>query len=183
MRTYGPTWFTSQISIIIEKFILGIPTQTRHKIHMPQSLSCNLIHLVFSTKNREKRLYRDLRPGLFSVMATIVHNTKSHAYRVGGVDDHVHLAIRLHPTLAGAQLVNILKTQSSQWIKEQSGSTPDFAWQGGYGLFSVSKTHLPKLIDYIDNQESHHHALSFQDEFREICRKNDIEIDERYVWD
>ena len=150
---------------------------------MPQSLSFNLIHLVFSTKNRENRLYRDLRPDLFAMMATVVHNTKSHAYRVGGVDDHVHLAIRLHPTLAGAQLVNVLKTQSSQWIKEQSGSSPDFAWQKGYGLFSVSKTHMPKLIDYIDNQETHHYALSFQDEFRELCRKNDIEIDERYCWD
>ena len=146
-------------------------------------MSLNLIHLVFSTKHREYRLYPDLRPDLFSVMANIVARTKSHAYRAGGVDDHVHLAIRLHPTVAGAQLVNVLKTQSSQWIKKQPGSSSDFAWQKGYGIFSVSKTHLPKLIDYIDNQETHHHALSFQDEFREICRKNDIEIDERYVWD
>lgn len=99
------------------------------------------------------------------------------------MDDHVHLAVRLHQTVAGAQLVNVLKTQSSQWIKEQPGSSADFAWQNGYGLFSVSKTHLPKLIDYIDNQEMHHHALSFKEEFREICRKNDVEIDERYVWD
>ena len=150
---------------------------------MPQAFSLNIIHLVFSTKNRENRLYRDLRPDLFAVMANIVARAKSHAYRVGGVDDHVHLAIRLHQTVAGAQLVNVLKTQSSQWIKEQPGSSPDFAWQKGYGLFSVSKPHLPKLIDYIDNQEMHHHALSFQDEFREICRKNGVEIDERYVWD
>ncbi len=116
-------------------------------------------------------------------MANLVNQTKSHAYRVGGLDDHVHLALRLHPTLAGSQLVNVLKSQSSQWIKKQTGSSPDFAWQGGYGLFSVSKTHLPGLLDYIDQQESHHHTLSFQDEFRELCRKNGIEFDERYVWD
>ena len=129
------------------------------------------------------RLYKELRPELFAVMARIVERKKSHAYRVGGVDDHVHLAIRLHPTVAGSELVNVLKTQSGQWIKDQSGSSPDFAWQKGYGMFSVSKTHLPELIDYIDQQEHHHHRNSFQDEFRTMCLKNEIEIDERYVWD
>ena len=150
---------------------------------MPQSLSLNLVHLVFSTRNRENRLYADMRPDLFAVMAKIASRSNSHIYRVGGVEDHVHLAIRLHPTQPASQLVNVLKTQSSQWIKEQSGSSPDFAWQKGYGLFSVSKTHLSALIEYIDRQEHHHRRISFQEEFREICRKNDVGIDERYVWD
>jgi putative transposase len=162
---------------------LGFFNALPQTLPMSQSLSQNIVHLVFSTKHRENLLFRGLRPELFAVMANLVNQTKSHAYRVGGLDDHVHLALRLHPTLAGSQLVNVLKSQSSQWIKKQTGSSPDFAWQGGYGLFSVSKTHLPGLLDYIDQQESHHHTLSFQDEFRELCRKNGIEFDERYVWD
>lgn len=150
---------------------------------MPQSLCQNLIHLVFSTKNRNDWILPPDRGKLYTVMATIVADTGSHAYRIGGVSDHVHLAIRLHPTVAGAGLVNRLKTKSSTWMKEHSLTGNPFSWQKGYGLFSVSQGHAPRLFQYIDRQEEHHRKESFQDEYRRICLKNGVELDERYVWD
>jgi len=116
-------------------------------------------------------------------MATVVSNTGSHPYRIGGVEDHVHLAIRIHPTVSGSKLINVLKTESSKWLKLQSAIKCGFHWQSGYGLFSVSQSHLAALIHYIDQQEAHHVEVSFQDEFRKLCRKNRVEWDETYVWD
>jgi len=115
-------------------------------------------------------------------MATLVSNTGSHAYRIGGVEDHVHLAILMHPTCSGSKLLNVLKTESSKWLNRHPVIKTDFHWQSGYGLFSVSQSHLHALIRYIDHQEEHHQKISFQDEFRTLCRKNGVELDEAYVW-
>ena len=150
---------------------------------MPQSLVSNCIHLVFSTKNREARLTSELRPPLFAVLANLVKDQKGFIHKVGGVDDHVHLAFQLHPTVALSKMVQVVKSESSKWIKEQLGSSKDFAWQKGYGAFSVGKSQEVDLIQYVENQERHHKRESFEDEFRGLCDRYGIEIDERYVWE
>jgi REP element-mobilizing transposase RayT len=150
---------------------------------MPQSLVSNTIHLVFSTKNREARLYQNLRPNLFAVLATLLQDQKCFVHKIGGVDDHVHLAFDLHQTIAISTLVQVVKSESSKWVKEQPGVRKDFAWQKGYGAFSVGKSQVAALVRYVTNQEKHHRRASFQDEFRGLCEKYGIEIDERYVWD
>ena len=104
-------------------------------------------------------------------------------FRVGGVADHVHLAIRLSRTLTTAKLVEELKTTSSKWIKTQSPTLTAFAWQRGYGAFSVEPAGVDALLHYIDMQEEHHQAQAFQDEYRSLLAKYQIEYDERYVWD
>jgi REP element-mobilizing transposase RayT len=102
---------------------------------------------------------------------------------VGGVADHVHLAIRLSRTTNVAEIVEQLKSSSSKWIKTQSPELSKFAWQRGYGAFSVGPTDLGALVGYIDGQEIHHQKQPFQDEFRAFLKKYGMEFDERYLWD
>jgi REP element-mobilizing transposase RayT len=150
---------------------------------MPQSLSFILIHVIFSTKGRVPILDSSVRPALYAYLATVARNLDCECYRAGGVADHVHLAIRLCRTLAVPELVKELKTSSSKWLKTHSSALSGFAWQGGYGAFSVGPPDLEALRQYIDNQEEHHRTRTFQDEYRAFLHKYGIEYDEQYVWD
>lgn len=150
---------------------------------MAQSLSELLVHLIFSTKDREPFLQESIRAGLHAYLATTIRSLEAECYRVGGTEDHVHLAVRLPRTITVAKLVETAKTSSSKWIKGRDGALKNFSWQRGYGAFSISKTHLPALIDYIENQEEHHRDVTFQEEYRSLLEKLNVAFDERYVWD
>ena len=102
------------------------------------------------------------------------------ALEVGGVADHVHLLVRLGRTITIADWMKETKRVSSSFMKETNS---DFAWQAGYGAFSVSTTNLDKVVNYIRHQEEHHREISFQDEFRQLLREHGMEWDEKYVWD
>ena len=150
---------------------------------MPQSLSYLLTHIVFSTKDRAPVLDATVRPALHAYLATVARNVDCECFRVGGVADHVHLAVRLSRTITMAKLIEELKTSSSKWLKTQSPALAAFAWQRGYGAFSVGPYDLNALLHYIDTQEEHHRTRTFQDEYRAFLTKYGIEYDERYVWD
>jgi len=150
---------------------------------MTQSLSLVIVHFIFSTKGRCPLLGPDVRPDLHAYTATVVRNLGCQAYRVGGVEDHVHLAIRLSRTLSIAELMQEVKTTTSKWMKTQSPQHVDFGWQRGYAAFSVGPSDLNALITYIDNQEQHHRTRSFQDELRMFLKKYGVQFDEAYVWD
>jgi REP element-mobilizing transposase RayT len=149
---------------------------------MPQSLSYLLVHIVFSTKERAPLLDAPIRPELYAYLAATARNHECECYRVGGTADHVHLAIRLSRTLTSAKLVEELKTQSSKWLKRQSPALAVFAWQSGYGVFSLGASGRDALLRYIDNQEEHHKTRSFQDEYRALLKEYGVEFDEKYVW-
>jgi putative transposase len=104
---------------------------------MPQSLSLVLVHLVFSTKDRTPFLKPALRPGLHAYLATVARNLECDCFLVGGIEDHIHLAIGLARTTTIAKLVEQLKTASSKWFKTQSPDLAHFSWQRGYGIFSL----------------------------------------------
>ena len=151
---------------------------------MPQSLVQVYVHLVFSTKHRKPYLRdRDFRDQTHRYFAGIGRNLQSPAVIVGGVEDHVHVLCRLGKTVAVADFVRDLKRDSSKWIKSEQPRLVEFHWQQGYGAFSISHSHVEALKEYIANQEEHHRRESFQDEFRRLCAKYGLEIDERYVWD
>ncbi|WFB37427.1 IS200/IS605 family transposase [Kiritimatiellota bacterium B12222] len=150
---------------------------------MPQSLSKILIHVIFSTKDRHPFLTQEIRPELHAYLATLARNQNCECYRSNGVADHVHLAIGLSRTITIADLIKHLKTESSKWLKPQDATLEKFAWQKGYGAFSLGMTQLPKLLTYIDHQEEHHKTTTFQEEYRIFLDKYNIEYDERYVWD
>jgi putative transposase len=109
-------------------------------------------------------------------------NLGCECFRVGGVADHVHLAIRISRTITIAQLVEELKTSSSKWLKTQSTALAAFAWQGGYGAFSIGPASLEALKRYIDTQEEHHWKRTFQQEYRRFLEPYGVDYDERYVW-
>jgi putative transposase len=150
---------------------------------MPQSLGHVLIHLVFSTKDRTPWLVGPVRPALHSFLAGAVRAAGCECPRVGGVEDHVHVAVRLSRTLSIAALVEDLKTSSSKWMKTQSPELTRFAWQRGYGVFSVGPRDLDALLAYIDTQEEHHRTRTFQEEYRDFLARYGVDYDERYVWD
>jgi len=148
---------------------------------MPQTLSFNLVHVVFSTKNRLPLISDEIAGELHGYLAGTVRKLNCECFRVGGIADHVHLGLRLAPAVAAAKIVSEVKTSSSVWMKERG--VAKFAWQRGYGMFSVSPADLSALIQYIDNQKIHHRKRSFQDEMRAFFEKYHVAFDERYVWD
>jgi REP element-mobilizing transposase RayT len=150
---------------------------------MPQSLSQVIVHIVFSTKDRHPWLDPAIRPRMYAYLATVCRDCGCEAYRVGGVADHVHIAARLARTISQADLLEKIKKTASSWIKTQGPDYGSFFWQGGYGAFSIGYSQLDDLVRYIDRQEAHHKTQTFQEEFRELCRKYDVTFDERYVWD
>jgi len=150
---------------------------------MPQSLSKVLLHVVFSTKNREKSIPRHLRTALHAYLAGVCRARGAEAFRIGGTNDHVHIACSLPRTLTMAKLVEEIKKPSSIWMKGQEGGTPDFSWQSGYGIFSLGQSQLQTLLQYIDNQEEHHQTKSFKEELLELLEKYGVDYDERYLWD
>ena len=152
---------------------------------MSQSLAQIYIHLVFSTKNRTPWLRdEDLRTQLYAYLATILRdNVDSPALIINGMEDHLHALIRLTRRFAVMKVVQEAKTETSKWLKRQLPGGGDFAWQAGYGAFSVSASLVQDVKKYIQNQQQHHERKSFQDELRELCRRHGLELDERYVWD
>lgn len=150
---------------------------------MPQSLAFNLVHLIFSTKDRRPLLRQDLRTDLYGYLATVARGAGCDSFRIGGVADHVHFALRMHPDRSLSRLVGELKTSSSRWLKTQGPELAKFSWQRGYGAFSVSPADAGALLRYIDAQDAHHRRRSFQDEMRAFFLKYHVVFDERYVWD
>jgi len=150
---------------------------------MPQSLSKVIIHIIFSTKNRNAWLDREVRPRLHAYVATICRDLDADAFRVGGVADHLHIVTSLPRTLSQAEMVETVKKTSSKWIKRLDTKYREFYWQRGYGAFSVSPSHLKAVLEYVANQAEHHRTRSFQEEYRGFLRKYGVEFDERYVWD
>jgi putative transposase len=152
---------------------------------VPQSVARVLIHIVFSTKDRRAWLTdRELCDQLYKYMATMLrHEVDSPAIIINGYEDHIHALCQLSRKFSIAKVVQEAKTETSKWLKKQSPSTNNFTWQSGYGVFSVSESKLPDVKDYIANQVEHHRQMSYQDEFRKLCERHGIELNERYAWD
>jgi putative transposase len=151
---------------------------------MPQALSAVYIHVVFSTKERRPSVAdAEFRPEFHAYLAEVSNTLDCPSLRTGGVEDHVHMLCRLGRTISQSAWVKELKRVSSLWLKEKGLSFGDFAWQGGYAVFSVSQSNVDAVKDYIARQEEHHRKMTFQDELRALCEKHQVGLDERYVWD
>jgi len=138
-------------------------------------------HIVFSTKNREPWIVRDIEERIWAYIGGIARTHKMTALQIGGVDDHIHALMTAPAIIAPAQIAQYLKGDSSKWIHDQFRNLRGFSWQDGYGAFTVSKSNLPEVVRYIQNQREHHRKNTFQDEYLEFLRKHGIEYDERYL--
>jgi putative transposase len=151
---------------------------------MPQSLANILLHIVFSTKHRAAWLQNPkLRQDLHAYMASIFQACDSPALIINGTADHLHALCVLSRKWSVSNLVQEIKTQPSKWLKTQGPGFDDFHWQQGYGVFSVSLSLKAKVYQYIEHQEEHHRKMTFQEEYRMLCKKHGVPLDEQYVWD
>jgi putative transposase len=151
---------------------------------MPQSLARIWLHIVFSTCERRAYLQNeDLRNEMFRMLGHHAKESGCPPARVGGWIDHVHVLCGLARTITVAELVEVLKRETSKWVKQRAMDLGTFHWQNGYGAFSVSQSNVDQVTAYIDRQQEHHRRMTFQEEFRAMCSRHNIEMDERYVWD
>lgn len=150
---------------------------------MPQSLSSILVHLIFSTKNREPFISEAIEKELHPYMAKIFRELKSPTLSIGGTDDHVHILFSLARTIEVAELIEKVKMKTSKWIKTKGEEFERFYWQRGYGAFSIGQSQVATLERYIARQRIHHQRVTFQDEYRKFLESYGIDYDERYVWD
>jgi len=150
---------------------------------MSQSLAKNLIHVIFSTKNRRPLILPPVREELKAYLVGTLDNLDSPSIETNCTVDHVHVLCSLSRSLSLAKLLEELKKSSSKWIKTKGPEFLEFYWQAGYGAFSVSQSRVEAVRRYIRQQEEHHRDTTFQDEFRQFLRKHQIEFDEQYMWD
>ena len=150
---------------------------------MPSTHHGILIHIIFSTKNRVPLIDESWQDELFAYIGGTVHDHKAAILCSGGIEDHVHLLAKIHPSFAISETVQLLKSNSSRWVNQQGKTESRFEWQRGYGAFSVSQSQVPKVKNYIQTQREHHRRQSFRDEYFEILKRHEIEFDERYVFD
>jgi REP element-mobilizing transposase RayT len=150
---------------------------------MPQSFASLHFHIVFSTKNREPIIDRALQPRLYEYIGGLLNNHHGVLLAAGGMPDHIHLLVGLHRQMAVAECVQLIKANSSRWIHEAFPERLAFAWQTGYGAFTVSYSNRGQVKRYIDAQEEHHRVRPFKEEFLAFLQRHGLEYDERYVWD
>jgi putative transposase len=140
-------------------------------------------HFVFSTKNRRTWIRPEIEARIWDYLGGIARANKMKPIKTGGIDDHIHMLLGAPPTIAPSKIAQLVKGGSSAWIHETFPELADFAWQDGYGAFTVSKSALGDVTLYIARQREHHRAMSFQEEYRALLDRHGIEYDERYVWD
>ena len=140
-----------------------------------------LYHIVFSTKHRERTLSADGRPELFKYIWAVIEGHKSHPYWINGVEDHLHIATHIHPTVPLSTLIKDIKLASTSEIGNNDTFKHFAGWQDGYAAFTCSYKDKNRLINYIKSQEEHHKIVSFKDELIALLEENGIEFDERYL--
>ena len=145
---------------------------------------CNLIyHLVFSTKGRQRFLTPDLGPEVHRYLAGAVKGVEGIPLIINGTEDHVHLLVKLNQNHALKDVLCEIKSNSSGWIHREFQALSDFAWQAGYGAFTVSASQKERVYRYVQHQEAHHTQYSFQAEYLAMLKAHEVEYDERYIWD
>ena len=139
-------------------------------------------HIVFSTKNREPWLTEDVRERLWPYLGGIARENGMTAPEIGGVADHVHLLLSIPASMALSKAVQLIKGGSSHWVKDTFPKLAGFAWQDGYGAFTVSHSQLDSVREYIRSQEDHHRSKSFAKEYRAFLERHHVEFDERFLF-
>jgi putative transposase len=146
---------------------------------MSHTYSQNVIHVVFSTKERRKTIPEDFQPRLWAYAAGVCQKIGILVHAIGGTEDHIHLLIQIPTSLPLAKAVQTIKSNSSRWANEEGHK---FAWQEGYGAFSVSHSLFPAAVQYIRNQKAHHKKMGFDAEFLALLKKHSIEFDPKFVF-
>lgn len=150
---------------------------------MANTFSSLFYHVVFSTKNRKYFIKPDIEERVWSYLGGIAKDIGAEPLSIGGIEDHIHALLMAKPSHSPSSLMQKVKGKSSKWINSEMTSLPHFGWQDGYGVFSVSKSNVPDVIDYIENQRQRRSGISFEDEFRSMLTLHDLDdVDPRYIF-
>ncbi len=150
---------------------------------MANTYSSLFYHIVFSTKHRQNFISQEIENRVWAYIGGIARKHKLTAIRVGDIENHIHALIMSPPIFAPSQIAQWLKGDSSKWIHTEFLDLKRFAWQDGYGAFSVSKSKVSDVVEYIKNQREHHGQESFEDEYVKLMKYHEVEYDERYLFD
>jgi REP element-mobilizing transposase RayT len=150
---------------------------------MSSTLTNLLYHVVFTTKKKQNLIIPALSVELYPYIGGIIREEKGKLLKIGGTLNHVHILVRFSASVSVSEMMRRIKGASSKWANESSKSTSHFAWQRGYGDFSVSESSVENVISYIGNQKEHHKKNTFEDEFMLLLQKHKIPYDEKYIWD
>jgi putative transposase len=141
-----------------------------------------IIHYIWSTKGREPLIRPSIEERVWSYIAGIAHQRGMKAIKVGGIEDHVHVVIELAKQVNISEVAKHLKGFSSRWINKEGLTETPFAWQDGFGAYSVSPSHLESLVRYVENQREHHATQSFEDEYLEFLKRYGVAYKPEYLW-
>ena len=150
---------------------------------MANTYTCLFYHFVFSTKHRQPLIHADIAQRVWAYIGGIARAHNLAAIKIGGVEDHIHALIRAKPIHSPSDIAKWIKSDSSRWIHEEFANLRNFAWQDGYGAFSVSKSKVPDVVDYIESQREHHEKEDFEDEYRRLMDLHGVEYDTKYLLD
>lgn len=159
------------------------PVGATERARMGHTYSSLLVHLIFSTKERLPTIRESFRPRLYEYMSGIARSEWGRALSIGGTPNHIHGPIVLATDVSVAEAVRKWKSISSEWLHETFPDERAFAWQSGYGAFSVSRSNVPKVAGYIERQAQHHKKVTFEEEFLAFLKRHGIQYDPRYIWD
>ena len=151
---------------------------------MSQSLAQIYLHIIFSTKHRYPFIADSIRSELFAYIGDTIKRIEGVPYLINGTDDHIHILSTLPRTISLAKYIEEIKRNSSRWIKTKDANwqCEKFAWQNGYGAFSVSGSRKKAVMEYIANQQEHHRTITFQEEYVAFLKKYNVDYDEKYLW-
>ena len=142
---------------------------------MASTLTNLVYHIIFSTKGREPMIVAEIRDEFYRYIGGIL-------LQIGGMPDHLHLVVKLKPSQALSTVIQKIKGNSLEWINEQKRFKSRFAWQVGYGAFSISESQIPMVVRYLKEQEIHHQKLSFKDELTLVLDRHQVDYEERHIW-
>ena len=207
-KTHSPHLVTKYLKAILKGLQSSSPALTRsgyagsspkhfitpERVESSVELELHYTHAAIARKNycaygflhqRPRPFLRDqpLREELHRYLGGILTHLDCQSIIIGGVEDHVHILSTLSCTCAAAEMVKEVKRGSSLWIKTKSPGLHDFAWQSGYGIFSIGNSQVETVRKYIAGQDEHHRKVSFQDELRKFLKRYEVAFDERHVWD
>ncbi len=149
---------------------------------MGQSFTCLYYHVIFGTKHRQPYITPELQHRLYDYIGGIVRRENGDLLSAGGTSDHVHLLVSLHARATLSDTLRVVKTNSSKWIHDTFPDRRAFAWQSGYGAFTVSHSNLAHVKRYIAEQKAHHAGRTFEEEFVAFLERHGLGYDPQYLW-
>ncbi len=150
---------------------------------MANTYSNLFYHIVFSTKGRLDIIDVQIEARVWAYIGGIARKHGLIALQIGGIENHIHILIIAKPSISPSQIAQWLKGESSKWIRQEFPNLQKFGWQDGFGVFSVSKSQAPQVIEYIKDQREHHKKQSFEDEYIALLKLHGVDYDERYLFD